>query len=186
MNYFKEMAEEAEQKKIVEELPCWVNKNNASFVAFNETERLRTERLMFINKHTKTINFRSKKSYQISGREVARAVGIAASTLLTTSTYSVKYSKYLERINTELEEKKTQRIAKTTKSKSRGPIARNKDELVEEVKRLDAKLKTLETKNVIEQVEQAINMLHPEIANILILNQTRKTANISHIKPKNK
>ncbi|MCC9660705.1 hypothetical protein LPA49_09000 [Pseudoalteromonas sp. MB41] len=186
MDYFKELAEKAEQKVLEEQTPSWVNKNNASLVAYNETERLRCERIMFINKHSRAINFRSKKNYQISGREVARAVGISASTLLTTSTYSGEFTKYLGDINKELEKKKNQRIAKVVKSKSRGPIVQSKDELVEKVKKLEAKVKYLESKNVIEQVEQAVNMLHPEIANILVLNQTRNVANISHLKPKKK
>jgi hypothetical protein len=181
MDYFKDLADEAEQKAVEDFMPEWASKNNASYSAYKATERLKGERILYINKHSKPTHFKTKKTYQITGREIARAIDIAISTLITTSTYSVKYSGYLGSVNEELTDLKDKRIFKSKQSYSRGPIARSKDMLVEEVRQLKSEIKSLREKNAIEQVEHAINMLHPDVAELLILEQQPQSTKITRI-----
>ncbi|MCJ8318580.1 MAG: hypothetical protein MJK12_03035 [Colwellia sp.] len=181
MDYFKDLADESEKKAVEDFMPEWASKNNASYSAYRATVRLKGERILYINKHSKLTHFKTKKTYHIAAREVARAIDIAISTLITSSTYSEDYSGYLGKVNKDLADLKDKRIFKSKQSYSRGPIARSKDMLVEEVRQLKSAVKSLEEKNAIEQVKHAINMLHPDVAELLILEQQPQFAKITRI-----
>lgn len=184
MDYFKEKADEAKQKEEVEFMPNWASKENASYAAYKATEQLKSEKLRFIREHSRPTQFRSKKTYQITGREAARAVDISPQTLTQSSTYSQAFNQYLERVNQDLLELKEARIKQSKQSRSRGPEAKNKNELVEENKRLKARVKELEALNAKDQVEHSINMLSPEVRAKLFIKQDQRIGNVTTLSKK--
>ena len=117
---------------------------------------------------------------------MARKINIAQTTLLPTSKYSDEFKNYLANTNADLAESMAARIKQTTSSKSRGPIARNKDELVDEVRDLQRRLKTLEAENAMAQAEHVISMLHPDIKELLCIRQTTQNINILDFKKSKK
>ena len=158
-SYFEKKADEA-IKNDEQQLPEWVSKQNASYDAYICIDALKEERMSFINNHQRKSNYKSKKVYQISGAEVARKINLANATLLCTSAYSSAVSQYLEQVNKDLQQKKEHRLQKTHQHKSRGPVARNKDELVAEVVALKKKVKEIEEQDVKEQVTEIFNQLN--------------------------
>ena len=180
MDYFNNKADKKE-KKVKETLPEWVSEENASYAAYKATEKLKGVKISYIKEHTKKSHFKIKKNWHIFARRVAEDINIAVSTLISRSSYSDEYSKYLEEINSDLEALKNERIKGSEKNKSRGAIARNKDELVAEVTDLKVENKLLKEKNAIEQVEYAINMLHSNVADLLLLRQQPQSSKIIHL-----
>lgn len=158
-SYFEKKADEALNDG-EQQLPEWVSKQNASYDAYICINALKEERISFINNHQRKNSYKSKKVYQISGAEVARKINVANTTLLCTSAYSSAISQYLDQVNKELQQKKERRLQKTQQLKSRGPVARNKDELVAEVTTLKKKVKEIEERNVEEQVTEIFNQLN--------------------------
>lgn len=167
MDYFENLA----KKETIDNeiLPDWVNLGNASYRAWKATQELQRDRLKYIGKHTKPSDYKIKSKYLIYGAEVAEVAKIARATLTSTSTYSKGFSEYLGEINKELEAAKEQRLSKTSVSKSRGPIARTKDDLVSEVTTLRKQINELKQKNAREQVEHTLRLLDPEVRSTLML-----------------
>lgn len=177
MDYFEELVTNG-KKDIADIHPDWVDKNNASYSAWKATELLKGERLTYIKSHGKISHYKTKNKFQITGSEVARKINIAKTTLLATSKYSEEFKKYLVNTNADLAESMAARIKQTTSSKSRGPIARNKDELVDEVRNLQQKLKNLEKENAVAQAEHVLSMLHSDIKDLLCIRPTTQNKNI--------
>jgi hypothetical protein len=155
------------QKSESVQYPDWVSKNNASYKAYVEVKRLQSERLQYIERHNKKSHFKYKKSYHISIRRVADNIGVANTTLSQKSSYAEGFIDFLGIINTELERLKNERLKVTANRKSRGAIAFNKNELVEEVKLLKMENKKLKDVNVEAQVVLIIDKLSLPIKNAL-------------------
>lgn len=156
LQYFEDLANQAKEQ---EQLPDWVNPKNASFKAYKCINALKEERHTYIRRHCRPTHFKQKKSYQISGAEVARTIEIAKPTLLKTSTYSAAVKCYLEQVNNELMQAMEARLRKTATLKSRGPIAQRKDELVEQIQALKKENQSLKIANAEQQVEAIFNQL---------------------------
>lgn len=184
MEYFEDLLKN--ESELPEKLPDWVNRLNASYPAWKLVKRIKAERLSYISKHLKPSDYRVKKAYQISGSEIAKEIGISKVTLLSTSTYSNAFKGYLTDVNAELAKAKEMRIAKTRISKSRGPIAKNKDELVEETKHLKEEISVLEQRNAVEQIEKIIDSLQPDIDDLLFVKQKNGKCDVHRIKPNTK
>lgn len=183
MDYFEKAATKQRENPL-EEAPGWVSRTNASYDAWKALQSLKRERLNYIKNHSKPSAYRTNKTFQISGSEVANKVGMSKVTLLSTSSYSEAFKQYLAETNAILLRTKEQRVEKSRRSKSRGPIARSKDELVTEVKLQKEEIERLEKMNVTQQIEQIIEILHPDIAEILFLEQKRPTKNIAPFRRK--
>lgn len=148
-----------EPTKNEDELPEWVSKKNISFKAYLEVLKLKGERLHYIERHNRKSHFQFKKSYHISVRSVADNIGTANTTLSQKSSYAKGFKAFLDTINTELESLKNKRLKATAKRKSRGAVAYNKDELVEEVAALKKENEKLKQANVEKQVELIFDKL---------------------------
>lgn len=178
MEYFEQKLEQVKQR---EELPSWVSESNASYKAWKATEKKKGERIIYIKIHSKESHYKLKGSYQITGSEVAREAGIGKVTLLSTSAYSKSFKTYLKSVNEELELLKNARLEKAKKSQNRGLAGKTKKEVIAHAGSYKDKYESLLKSNTVEQVEQAINMLHPDVAAILIVKQAEPKGNVTHI-----
>jgi len=158
-----------EPTKNEDELPEWVSKSNISYKAYNEVLKLKAEKLSYIERHNRKSHFKCKKLYQISIRNVAVNIDIANTTLSQKSSYAKGFKAFLDTINKELESLKNERLKVTANRKSRGAVAYNKNELVEEVNTLKKENKKLRETNVKEQVELIFDKLSLPIKNALEL-----------------
>lgn len=156
-----------EPAKNKDELPEWVSKKNVSYKAYLEVLKLKEERLHYIERHNRKSHFENKKSYQISVRNIADNIGAANTTLSQKSSYAKGFKAFFDATNKELEELKDKRLKTTAKRKSRGAVAYNKDELVEENNRLKNENDKLKQVNVEEQVDLILEKIDPNLKNAL-------------------
>jgi len=164
LEFFEGKNKEGQDSK----LPNWVSKNNASYRAYIEVLRLKDEKNHYIERHNKKSHFKTKGTYHISVRNIADNIDVANTTLSQrTTSYSVQFLDFLKSINDELENNKNERLKTTTNRKSRGAIAYNKDELVEEVKLLKNENRKLKEANIEKQIEKIIGKLSLPIRNAL-------------------
>lgn len=174
-------------KERVDDMPSWVKATNGSHKAYLTAEKLFNERMLYIQKHNLNSHYRNKKSYQISGSEVASIAKISKPTLLSTSSYSEAFKVHLAKLNEELKRAKEDRLNSSKRIRSRGPIARPKDELVNEVAQLKKQVAELQRLNAIDQVESAFSRLGPEIRTSLGFGSPAKGgANVVHLNAVNK
>jgi hypothetical protein len=178
MEYFEKKLELEKQE---EKLPLWVSKSNATYKAWIATEKKKGERIIYIKNHPKESHFKLKGSYQISGAEVAKAVGIDRVTLTSSSAYSNAFKTYLKSVNEELNSIKEARLEKAKKSKNKGLSGNTKQEVIAKAGSLKTQYDELLKQNAASQVEHAINMLHPDVAELLILEQQPKSAKVTRI-----
>lgn len=137
--------------------PDWVSTQNASMKAWEQVEREKQIRELFIKTHHHATDYLIKSNYLIKPSEIAKAIGIHRSTLVHSSSYSEAFSKYLDGVNSELEHKKNEAV--TRAGKSRGPIPVNKDNLLIENRKLKARLEKLELMKTQELISHAFDQL---------------------------
>jgi hypothetical protein len=140
-------------------LPFWVSIKNLSLPAYECINKLKTERLEYISRHNKSINYKKKSLYQISASEVARAIGAATTTLISTSAYSAELKLYLERINNDLQKEKELRLSKHQKTLSAGMKQRKKDEIAKELQVTRDELINLKKQHAEKQLITILNNL---------------------------
>ena len=104
---------------------------------------------------------------EISVRNVADNIGTANTTLSQKSSYAKGFKAFLDATNKELEKLKDDRLKITAKRKSRGAVAYNKDELVEENDRLKNENGKLKEANVKKQVDLILEKIDPNLKNAL-------------------
>lgn len=100
LNYLKKRAIKAETNK---PLPKWVSDKNITKKAYECINKLKSERLRYIEQHNKAKDYLKKSLYQISASEVAKTIEVATTTLISTSKYSDDLKNYLDEVNQELE-----------------------------------------------------------------------------------
>lgn len=166
MKYLQDKAATPPRSEI--KYPHWVSTENASMKAWEEVERAKEIRELFIKTHHHATDYLIKSNYLIKPSEIAKAIGIHRSTLVHSSSYSEAFSSYLQGVNSELENKKNEAIARA--GKSRGPIRVNKDDLLDENRNLKARLQTLELMKAQELVSYAFDQLPLPIKKKLGLN----------------
>lgn len=161
LNYFENKAEEAKKDKT----PDWVSDNNISKHAYDYILAKRNELKAYIERHKNLTDFKAKKTYHISARSVATAIGCAANSLTDEKkvSFAKKFNEYLNGVNDELLKAKDARIEKQAKKQSRGKHALTKDELMDLAKSAEDQLEELKEKNVIEQVEAIFDQLDEPI-----------------------
>ena len=140
-------------------LPDWVSKSNSSFKAWQYVEELKKEKSLSIKRHHKATDFLTKKTHQIKGSDIAKALCISRASLMNTSSYSESFRQYLEKVNRELEEAKNAKLKNTSQSASRGSIRNRKDELMTMNTDLKKRLSALENQKTEELVRYAFDQL---------------------------
>jgi hypothetical protein len=140
-------------------LPDWVSKSNSSFKAWQYVEELKKEKSLYIKRHHKVTDFLTKKTYQIKGSDIAKALSISRASLMNTSSYSESFRQYLEMVNAELEDAKIAKLKNTSQSASRGSIRSRKDELMAINSELKKQLSALERQKTEELVSHAYDQL---------------------------
>ncbi len=140
-------------------LPDWVSAKNVSLAAYEYIRELKKERLNYIKRHNQLKDYKKKGHYQISGSEIARYIGVATTTLISTSSYSAAFKKYLGGINEELTQAKDSKLDTHKRTRMAGTQQRKKDEIKQELKSTRADLEKFMKNNAKEQVEQILGML---------------------------
>lgn len=140
-------------------LPCWVSEKNITFAAYEYINQLKTEKLDYIAKHNKVNDYKAKGNYQITASEVARHIKVATTTLISTSAYSKELKNYLDSINMKLDEEKSLRLIKHSKTLSSGFRQHKKDEIRIELQNTRKELEELKHKNAIEQATLVLKSL---------------------------
>jgi hypothetical protein len=165
-NYFENKAEkEIEKISKEKQRPDWVSDSNLSVKAYNYLLEKEAELRAYIARHKNISDFKAKKSYHISARSVATALGCAANSLTDELkvTFAEGFNKYLKNLNIDLLKAKDDRIEAQEKRQSRGLHEETKDELVVKAKSLKDQIKEIKEKNVHDQVEQIFNQLDKPI-----------------------
>lgn len=157
--------------KEAERRPKWVSEGNSSVAVYDALLALVKEKEDYINSHRHATHFKSKNSYQITGRAVARRASLSSTTVLRSSSYSKDFMDYLNVVvNPALLKKKDERVKKfSSVTKSRGRYESTKAQLVEVTSYLNDRVKALEKKDTEKQVNAVINKLRPEIRKLLFL-----------------
>ena len=158
MDYLKKRIEQASKAQAAV-LPHWVSNKNYSFKAWQYTESLKKEKLLYIKRHDKITDFSIQKNYQIKGSDIASALEISRASLMNTSKYSHDFRRYLDSTNQELDDAKEKRLKKSKESPSRGSIRNTKDELVKANTELRSKVDKLEALKTEEIVCRAFDQL---------------------------
>lgn len=141
------------------EQPDWVSAKNLSLAAFNSINQLKVERLNYIAIHNKVNDYKKKRLYQIYASEIARLIGSATTTLISTSAYSVALKNYLDDVNLELNNEKVKKLKTHSKTLSAGVKQRKKDELLSELQYTKFELQRLKHANALEQAQQVLSTL---------------------------
>lgn len=158
MNYLESKIEKADLNAETP-MPLWVTKTNSSFLAWEYVGKIKKEKLLYIKRHHKVTDFTTKKTYQIKGSEVAKAIRVNRSSLMNTSTYSPDFRAFLESVNSELLAAKEAKLKQFQNSSSRGSIRNSKEELVATNSQLKKRVKELEKLKTEELVRQAFDQL---------------------------
>ncbi len=130
-----------------------------SLVAFNNINQLKLERLNYIAIHNKVNDYKKKGVYQINASEIARLIGSATTTLISTSAYSSALKGYLDNVNLELNNAKEKKLKTHSKTLSAGIKQRKKDELLSELQYTKSELQKLKQANALEQAQQVLSTL---------------------------
>ena len=139
--------------------PDWVSNKNHSIKAFERINHLKIERLEFISTHIKPIDYKKRGNFQISASEVARDIGIATTTLISTSAYSPGLKKYLDECNLHLEYEKKMRLNTHLKTLSVGLRQKKKDEIRLELQRIREEIVALKKRNALVQAQEILSQL---------------------------
>lgn len=176
MDYFVNKSKNADEK-----LPSWVDRKNSSFNAFRITEELYFDRLAYIRSHNRKSHFKNKKSFQITGTEVAIKIGISKTTLLVSSSYSENFKIYLNDTNERLKSFMLKRVLDSKNSLSRGAITRPKKMLVEDAEFYKKRMREVEERNAIDQVEIAFGYLHINVRKLLQLESPNTRSSVKNV-----
>lgn len=119
-------------QKSEDALPTWVSRANSSYFAYHAILKLKQQKKAYIKKHSLRSQYTKKSSYQISKSEVALIVKKNAQPLFNSNSYSKELVTFFDDVNSELKEKKEQRINKS----KRGLRNKLKEDLVNEHQQL--------------------------------------------------
>ena len=150
--------------------PDWVSAKNVSLAAYKCINRCKDERLKYISQHNKIMDYKKKGLYQINASEIARSIGAATPTLISTSAYSSGLKRYLDEVNQMLENVKDKKLKTHLKTLSGGLKQRKKDELRLELQSIRVELEALKKSNAIEQAEKVLASLSLPIKQKLGMN----------------
>jgi ribosomal protein S20 len=145
--------------KNIKTLPEWVSRKNMSFAAYQRINELKIERLQYISTHNKFKDYKKKSLYQISASEVARAIGAATTTLISTSAYSQNLKNYLDETNKFLNNNKESKLKTHIKNLGSGLKQQKKDVLLEKLQSTQEEFAALKKQNASDQVKIILNAL---------------------------
>lgn len=151
-------------------IPTWVKDTNISRKAYNTINQSKIEKLQYISTHNLSIAYKRKKDYLIVASDIARKLGVAPTTLISTSSYSIELKNYIDQINQELLIAKDAKLKTHKKTLSGGTKQRKKDELRLELQKTKLILDKLQKQNAKEQVEYVLQELPLPLKRILGLN----------------
>lgn len=146
-------------KKKTKKFPDWVSEDNLSMKAVEKIEELKILRLHYINSHNKVSEYKIKKNWQISAGEVARSIGAAKTTLISTSTYSKELKTFLDLANKSLDEAREKKLSVHKRTLQAGIKQKKKEELIDQVQMLRSELNKLRKENVEKQIQEIIKGL---------------------------
>lgn len=161
----------AREKRKIAEYPAWVSSNNLSQKAYDKINELKLARMTYINGHNKAHDFKTKKNWQISAGELARTLGAAKTTLISTSAYSKRLKEFLDSTNESLALEKDKKLKKHINTLQAGIKQRKKDALILEIRALKEELAALRELNARLQVQEVISSLSLPVKQKLGLNR---------------
>ncbi|MEQ3660719.1 MAG: hypothetical protein ABNH21_17380 [Glaciecola sp.] len=132
LNEFLASDEPSVKQKAEDSRPTWVSKTNSSYCAYHAILKLKQQKKAYIKKHSLKSQYTRKSTYQIGKSEVALIVKKNAQPLFNSNSYSKELVIFFNDINSELEEKKEQRINKS----KRGIRNKRKEDLINEHQQL--------------------------------------------------
>lgn len=150
----KEQAEKAGQTL---DIPKWVSTKNKTYEIYQSALSIFSDKEAFISQQKNLTGFKKKSNYQISISELARTVNLADTTLAHTSAYSKELKIYIDGLNANLNKLKENKCKLIVKRKSQGSRAKNKDEVLQRLKKVESELKLAKALNASEQVSQLLN-----------------------------
>ncbi|MDP5134772.1 hypothetical protein ORJ04_02290 [Rheinheimera baltica] len=95
-----------------EKLPLWVDKNNASYSAYNAINEIKQAKFRFIHGHSKERDYNKKSNFLVSKAEVATRIGKTPQSIFHASAYSAHLSTYFDEVNETLLAAKNKKIEK--------------------------------------------------------------------------
>lgn len=119
--------------------PNWVSDSNSSGAAYEAIQSLYQQKLRYIRQHSKKTDFIKKSTYEISKSEVARVVGAKMQAIFHSVNYASALKKELAEKNDKLLKSKESKLA----SRYSGEKGKTKDELIQKVRKLNAKDKLI-------------------------------------------
>lgn len=137
--------------------PIWAIDSNSSGAAFDAIQTLYAEKKHFISTHNKNVNFKKKRNYQISKKEVADLVpGLSGPTaIFNTVDYSESLTSEFNAKNESL-----MRLKETIVKKwSTGNQRKSKRNLLKNLQSIELKYKQLAEKTAETVLEESIQRL---------------------------
>lgn len=150
--------------------PSWVSDTNITLKVYELINKLKSERLQYIQNHNNKTDYQKKKLYQITVLEIAKTLQVASSTLTSKSKYAPGLTAYLESVNQELEEAKEKKLETHRRTLSAGTHKRKKDEVVSELQNTRGELEELKKRNALDQATRVLKALPLPIKRTLGLN----------------
>jgi hypothetical protein len=150
--------------------PNWVSDTNITVRVFELINKLKVERLQYIQNHNSKADYQKKKLYRITVSEIASTLDVASSTLTAKSKYAPGLKAYLENVNQELEDAKEKKLETHRRTLSAGTNKRKKDELVSELQNARGELEKLKKRNALDQATNVLKALPLPIKRTLGLN----------------
>ena len=184
MKFFEKKVEKNEDKQNVDTSSLeseflswidWTGDKNVTLRAYEVLKELYDERKSYIENHNRAKDFERKlETYKISATQVAKIVGCDRVTLVSTSTYSDGFNRYLKSLNEELESKKTAKLSTKRKEKQKTKLKKGAVE--------DRQTDKALLKNVEQQVQRALDLLDPEVRELLTIGDRDNRGSVSKIK----
>lgn len=150
-------------------LPSWASDKNVSKSAYLLVLKLRSERILFIDRQVRASDLVAKKSYSITSQEVSSLIPCAYQTLVQ-SPFSPNYKDFLREVNSELLYLRNLRI-NSFKSKSGGVHAIPRKKLNSDFKLLKIDNDRLKKKLAVDALDAILSKLPLDVAVYLGLNK---------------
>ena len=144
-----------ENKKPQNDRPSWVSNQNATRAAYDAIQIIQKEKVNFISKHHRKIDYRTKRRYLIQKSEVESLSGTTRQVLFNLSKYSAELNNYLEEVNNNLGKLKDKRL----KNISRSIQSKSKPELITKAKEINQKYEALSKNTAEQQLDIAISRM---------------------------
>lgn len=153
LDTFLDVHSKAGDNETIDDLPSWVDQNNASYSAYRVINELKAAKLRYIHGHSKKTDYTKKSHYSISKAEVAKRIGKTAQSIFHASAYSSDLSSYFDKVNNNLLEAKNKKLER----KPHGLQHLSKEELKSKTRNASEELTIIKQSNCEELYTRLLN-----------------------------